>query len=90
MHGSLFLCCNCLSPGLLSPTYETSNDAHVTSWHTYSCIKADTPGWIPRKLKNSNPLGLLHVEHPEAEHNFIFPIYPAKNNTKIITQSQYT
>jgi hypothetical protein len=90
MHGSLFLCCNCLSPGSLSPNYETCNDAHVTSWHTYSCIKTDIPGWIPRKVKNFNPLGLLHDEHIGAEHHFIFPIYPARNNTKIITQSQYT
>jgi hypothetical protein len=27
---------------LLSSTYETSNDAHVTSWHTHTCIKTHT------------------------------------------------
>jgi hypothetical protein len=48
--------------------------------------RAESPG----KLKKFNPLCLLHEEHPGAEHNFIFPIYPARNNTKIITQSQYT
>jgi hypothetical protein len=29
---SLLLHCNCVSPGLLSPTYVASNDVHVTSW----------------------------------------------------------
>jgi hypothetical protein len=27
---SLLLHCNCVSPGLLSPTYQASNDVHVT------------------------------------------------------------
>ena len=38
----LLLHCNCLSPGILSPTYETFNDAHVTSWHTYSSSNSIT------------------------------------------------
>jgi hypothetical protein len=46
--------------------------------HTYS---AESLG----KLQNFNPLCLLHEEHPGAVHNFIFSIYPAKHNTKIIT-----
>jgi hypothetical protein len=38
------------------------------------------------KWKNLNPLCPLDDMHPEAEHVLVFPIYPARNNTKIITQ----
>jgi hypothetical protein len=32
-----------LSPGLLSPTYEASDDAHLTTWHRYSSSISITP-----------------------------------------------
>jgi hypothetical protein len=42
------------------------------------------------KLKSFKPLCLLDDEHPEAAQNLVLLIYPARNNTEIMTQSQYT
>jgi hypothetical protein len=59
MHGSF------LSPGLLSPTYESSNDAHVSSWHRYSSTNSITalcqlPGvGMGRTLQGKNKEALL-------------------------------
>jgi hypothetical protein len=50
MRGSSFLRCNCLSPGLLSSNYETSNDAHVTSWHE-SCVRKCVWQWHAEQIE---------------------------------------
>jgi hypothetical protein len=38
----LLLHCNCLSPGLLSPTYETYTEAHISSRQRYSSSNSIT------------------------------------------------
>jgi hypothetical protein len=42
------------------------------------------------KFKNFKPVCLVADEHPVAAQNLDLPSFPARNNTEIITQSQYT